>query len=720
MDSRPTPYSSLNGVLGDLAQSGTLDPSAKKPSTGKANADNDDSDVDLDFSPEANSHYAEDPTIEGTIDSPESSGHQPSHTQPTIAIPPVQGRSPATPSANSILLSQPLSMTILGHVKSTKPGTDTPLTQIPTSLPVQHSAISRAFVNTIGRLGRWKRVLNSRSSVPAPHCGDLSTFDLEPNATGDLLAVRGGVEEYLKMLNLSPPLLLAPSAPSAPEDTAVSGDEKLHPTRPPGLTPAGEERVALEKDKDKPSRPTSLQLDALKEEGEDAATEDTSRLRQRASRDSFFFSGSEVTDESGRLSSEISVPSGWAPEIVSLDDYDLSDSDSSSQSPARVRRLPRRLPLRRDFQFVRRSIDSVSSMGIRSHSSVASSVRSGSASESVRSWSRRSSGSGGRPLVTANIENWQIELISDDEEEAGDAEAALRRLEGQIDTDRQREKDMKVGRWLKTASKRPDRDSTSSIHSGSQFSELDEDEDADAYVPDGEDVTVSVNSVRSSTIGVSSETDTGKSAGTIASEPPSTAATGLASAPAPSKSATERDRSGSVGSQVPVTSRPGSRPSSSAGVARRPSLLGRASRAPAPSKFGSPNVPPAHRSFILMHRSETLAQQFAIIDAGLFAKVKFEELISHQWGQSPEDVNVKDWVQFVKERAKLKNTTKPGLDSVAPAKLSAILALRARFDLLVNFTSSEILLTHPSERVMVVAKFIRIAWVSVWYSFVPK
>ena len=76
-----------------------------------------------------------------------------------------------------------------------------------TPLPMHHSKVSRAFVNTLGKLGRWKRVLNNRSVVQVPTmtgCVDTDEFDLELNPAGDLLTVRGGLEQYLKFMDLPP------------------------------------------------------------------------------------------------------------------------------------------------------------------------------------------------------------------------------------------------------------------------------------------------------------------------------------------------------------------------------------------------------------------------------------------------------------------------------------------------------------------------------------
>jgi len=69
-----------------------------------------------------------------------------------------------------------------------------------------------------------------------------------------------------------------------------------------------------------------------------------------------------------------------------------------------------------------------------------------------------------------------------------------------------------------------------------------------------------------------------------------------------------------------------------------------------------------------------------------------------------EDEEVLDWAQFLKDRARQK------LDPEWADKISALAAVRARFNLMTNFIVSEVVLSPPNERHAVVAKFIRIAW----------
>ena len=93
-----------------------------------------------------------------------------------------------------------------------------------------------------------------------------------------------------------------------------------------------------------------------------------------------------------------------------------------------------------------------------------------------------------------------------------------------------------------------------------------------------------------------------------------------------------------------------------------------------------------------------------MIDRELFIGVRFEELVRGDW-ISGEDYNVLDWGQFLKDRARWK------AENSWNQMTTALAAVRARFNLVVNFTIAEIILSQPNERPMLVAKFIRVAWV---------
>ena len=108
---------------------------------------------------------------------------------------------------------------------------------------------------------------------------------------------------------------------------------------------------------------------------------------------------------------------------------------------------------------------------------------------------------------------------------------------------------------------------------------------------------------------------------------------------------------------------------------------------------------------MLGYRAELLMQHLSMIDRELFINISFEELITSHAIGAADECNVLDWSHFLRERARLKAEGRGGL------KTSALMAVRGRFNLLANFVLSEIVLTHPSERALVINKFIRMAWV---------
>ena len=133
---------------------------------------------------------------------------------------PASGLTAQAMSASQVLLQQPLSTVILSQTKPpSHPATPAPSTHSTIQLHGSRG-ISRALVNMTGRLGRWKRVLGPRAA-PMPtqlSCRGLSEFDLDINAPGDLLTIQGGVEQYLRLLNLAPP-----------EQQRVASMEEVHP-----------------------------------------------------------------------------------------------------------------------------------------------------------------------------------------------------------------------------------------------------------------------------------------------------------------------------------------------------------------------------------------------------------------------------------------------------------------------------------------------------------
>ncbi|KAJ3851244.1 hypothetical protein EV368DRAFT_43574 [Lentinula lateritia] len=529
---------------------------------------------------------------------------------------------------------------------------------------IPHNALSRVLVKTLGRLGRWKRVLNSGGgfSRMATACADVSAFDVELTVdSSDLLSSSGGVESYLR--------LVEGQSSQVPKN-------HLH-------TPSAALKLA------KASADLTPSFNDVSQGRESRAT-------RRSSRTSSTGSFGEPLSASRASARFPAFTSPWQFDVVSLDDLSDNSSDEhdntnrSRDGPGVLpgsRRLPRRLPLRREFEFLERP-ETVSSMGIISRSSIVSA--SSASGQSTASHTSSSSAAGG---LGAGIQQWQMNALKDslmDDEEPGDVDEALKRLEGQINPQKRLEKASKVNGWVKTIRER--------LAAGDYSDEepmYSDDDDDDAEVESHEE------SEDSSSRGAQAE---------------STSATMLASTDIPPPDAD------SVTATTPVVERIDQVASPARSTDAKPAvedavpleiLQSRlSSELPSVtperiSKFVDPSIGPkvAHRSFVLLFKAEDLAQHFAMIDRELFMTIKFEELLLEDWMYC-EEVDTLDWAQFLKDRARWK------AEARLPEKTSALGAVRARFNLMVNFTASELVLTNQAERLYVFSKFLRIAWKS--------
>ncbi|KAF8192733.1 hypothetical protein K438DRAFT_1589788 [Mycena galopus ATCC 62051] len=587
-------------------------------------------------------------------------------------------------------------------------GAVAPFLNSPATLPIHHSTLSRVFVKTIGRLGRWRRVLNQRGTgvrTPLGACADIDAIDLELNVGRDLLSVNGGVEQYLKMIGQAPPVIRTESV-VAP---VVTADPSTVPpvtvvdatSRPPLVTAVSPPSPSLLKAPPEYAEsvvaapePESVPVAAPEPESVSVAADAASIMSDAlsvsspdrpASLDSRSSFRSTSTDSFGKpiASAQATFPAGaqsaWQFEVMSVDELDLSDNSSDEHAggdepaaPPGLRQPVRRLPLRREFEFVRRS-DSVSSMGLHSagHSSAVSSTNDA------------------EPIAGGAILQWQMNALVDslsDDEEDGNVEAALHRLEGQINHRKQQEKASKVDGWMRTMRER--------------FLNGDYDEDEVRHFSDEEDEDYEERA--------SSNDDPAADAETDANDPHDITIV---------ESGAGEEEHAAPEAVTPVTvHRTPPRPADEAKPAPEdavpleilhsrmppgavsPPQLAR----PAVSKFVTGESSRFHRSFVLGSRAQVIAGHFAMIDRELFMGVKFEEVLD-DW-MAYEDVEVLDWAAFLKERARLK------AEPETANKISALTAVRARFNLMTNFIVAEVVLSPPNERHTVVAKFIRIAW----------
>lgn len=627
----------------------------------------------------------------------------------------------------------------------------------------RHSALSRAFVRTIGRLGRWKRVLNHRTVRPTTTLGACGVgdqaFDLELAVSKDLLTVNGGVEQYLKMIEpvvarptppsinvepysrdsaliVLPPLPSVPTIPSVPiiPSSISQSPVEPYPSQPPSTTSVTQPDVnpdtAIDSAATADAQPSSSPIISPQlENGDessaahDEAIETDSIISDRLSPAPFIHGAQGTRDpyrpESFMTSSTESFGAlltadgphpltfpgqhnQWHDPVI--DDLDFSDTgslvgDSNVPPPPGLFRPARKLPLRRDFEFVRRS--EVSSFGIINQESLRDSLR-----DSVAS-SNHSGGSPSASGLAGPIHKWQMKSIqrafestSNDGEDTGDVEAALRKLEGQINPKILQEQAEKVDGWVRSMQERMkngDYEYESSLFSEDEVEGFIDEVDPPMDYTDPESPPDLIVSSSETDDSYDYEDGDGMPRTPIPTQtshniplPP-----GLDQVPNP-----ENSKPAAVDDAVPVEILR-SRLTPNEIDAATPSI----ESAPL-TKFSTSDPPRAfHSSFILNYPAEQLAQHFSMIDRELFIGIKFEELVAEEWSECQE-INVLDWAQYLKDRAQWK------AESRFLEKTTALAAVRARFNLMVSFVIAEIVLTPPGARHFVVNKFIRIAWVS--------
>lgn len=715
----------------------------------------------------------------------------------------------------------------------------------PAPLPHLSGTWSRAFVNTVGRLSRFKRVLGNRT------LDGSNDMDTEAEECNDLLFVKGGLDSLLQYFAIDQarrqsssasrqqarmprqrPLSLTEEANEDEEEGLASqaSEDSTGQEETPSLagastnrsTPASsidltnlhdkqpsqgvEESLGLgisehEHDEGEVSvanqarelfglDPNSLRppdsFARTKGQGEDnlhhAASEQTLRSVSRApiereSEDAVFARrGSVQSRTQRRISARDSIMSNGAPRIVQIDDIDLSSDDDDFAVRKALRRLPGARDLRQantvkdlepqQMPHGRDSIDSMASSfrhpGATRHVHIASfglgHTRGVSVDSALFVNEQLGGMSSGMPPAPPMISTVQTELLDPDEalqgyelvkgfrlddlesddEEPGDVEAALRRLEGIIDEDRQKQKAKRVERlWQRSMARnaakdvvddeegakrgsqasyrsKADRTLSSSLTGGSLADAEDEASNASMHPCDRstedhaplrhKSPAPQQHAVRaqasfldlqdSSSASEAEELDEPKPLLAPAFESPQKAkrSSSVNSADAAARISTQ---------QAPASPSARRRNSSADGPHIGLGLLFSPKRGLAP-------LPPVHRSFLLSYRSESVARQMCLIEAELLRSVTWDELASSRWRERRFGAEVTDWEAFYRDRVR---------DRLEAQRLGevhqerAVEAIVARFNLTSNWVASEVVLTQNiDERAAVISKLIRVAW----------
>jgi hypothetical protein len=118
------------------------------------------------------------------------------------------------------------------------------------------------------------------------------------------------------------------------------------------------------------------------------------------------------------------------------------------------------------------------------------------------------------------------------------------------------------------------------------------------------------------------------------------------------------------------------------------------------------------RSWLLDQRTDSVARHLSLIDRDLLTHLQFDQIVSLEWARPVAEITVYDWEWFLKWDAERKTHLKSAPYRNIPV-MSSVSACRARFNLVLMWTATDIVLTPPSDRPSLVNKFIRLAAVSV-------
>ena len=285
---------------------------------------------------------------------------------------------------------------------------------------------------------------------------------------------------------------------------------------------------------------------------------------------------------------------------VQLDDIGLSDDSDDEEMYRSIRRLPKARNLRQANELrhlgPKPSYDSISSIGTSLHSFI-------KRTPSTLTAHLENTQAGPPPGQIATIPNFVADGLDSDDEESGDVEAALRRLEGQIDQDKQREKAKKVERQM-IKSKDPAK---------YQKPQSDSESEDDEVASEAEVLDLPTSVGTSSTEPLAPQSAHLETVPPFAVDRPSTPMLSVVASKSPS-SPERQSRLSTIRQSI----------------ARKPSIrhmLSRSSRAPATSVLRSVTIKPptVYHSFLLSYKNEAVARQLCLIERDLLANIGWHE-----------------------------------------------------------------------------------------------
>ncbi|GAA5980921.1 hypothetical protein JCM11641_005485 [Rhodosporidiobolus odoratus] len=626
--------------------------------------------------------------------------------------------------------------------------------------------IARSFSSAVGSIGRFRRKLVGTSTSPrsGPPGAMENGLEVERNEKGDLYLVKGGVEAYLRYwgvemaehealpveeteevqrVSLAVPEQIAEEEeddPSADDANTPRPDEPALET-PPAAQDATEALGLAIITGDEPPvvvQPVASAKYAFPPRPDAHATLDSPFALSSSAPSRPPIPIFDLESYDSQPSYDSYTPYGFMldptqprPHSLHLELDDLDDSSDDGSDDEDVVAIQRaikpalranklRLGKGGPAQRLRSSVRRTSMASYRSSISAVGDLWATDYGPELPRRRRRNSDpvsfvSERDSNVVYGIPGFYLDglLDTDDEEEPGDVEAALKRLEGIVDVDKQKERAARVEARMGQSERLRELGQLrqARIEEGLPYDDLDDEEN---------DLRKTPSSSRKVSLAIpTTDRPAGGPDGTTLVAAVA-AATGVAPPPAPQEPtlagyATQTSPPLSRMLSRRITTSPPSPPTDLPSF-RKPSISRILSVAARPlstrpgfnPSASAKNAPPAHRSFVLLYPSSLIAQTFALVERDSLRMVSYQELVSGAWRSEVQfgETDVLDWEAYLKERRRSDMLRKEKGETVR----SAVQDMVARFNLTANWVGSEILLTaNVDERAALVAKFIRVA-----------
>ncbi len=392
-------------------------------------------------------------------------------------------------------------------------------------------------------------------------------------------------------------------------------------------------------------------------------------------------------------------------DIVEIDDSLSSDDQVVGNAGPQLRRTARRLPHQRDLQFVSR---------IDSYSSREEPIASVHSSVTVEEDDQSNASHGNEP-GSQRVYAWQLDFIDSEEDEPRDAEAALRRLEGHVDRDRELKNKTRVAGWLQRVKQRKENPeqfrneaTDDDAHEGQSSRDgMDDDDVLETPPDDSRDVdSAQIEEHPLPALPRESQHETGHVNPHFGHDTMTTVVASNHSHPFPSVNSSsmgrglEEDTAATEWAESTIGHRAHK---ISHSLSHKPSFV-------KISGARALHTPAMHESFVLVNRSLKIAQHLTAIESDIWRHIPIEDLLGIPLSVLDPNprADVLDWGEYMKQGVRVNsgNLVLPG------RTLNGLAVARDRFWITAMFTASEILLTRPNLRPMLVSKFIRVALVS--------